>query len=247
MGDLRFLFIILATLFNGLVALFGAVVLLLPKRSADALIKALVAFAAGALFGGALFHLTTESLEKIGSFQTFSLLTGGFIFFFILERYLWWHHCHKGECETHPVSYLVLIGDGVHNFIDGLIIATSFMLDLKVGIITTLLIIFHEVPQELGDFAVLIDAGFSRKQALLYNFLSQMTALVSAVASYFAFLSFDLTRFLLPIAAGGFLYISASDLIPEVHRHSEEGKALVYFLLFVLGIAVMIGLKFLGE
>jgi len=247
MSSLTIVYILLATLLNGFMALVGAVALVLPKKSADALVKSLVAFAAGALFGGALFHLTAESLEEIGSFQTFGLLTLGFIIFFVLERYLWWHHCHEGGCEVHPVSYLVLIGDAIHNFIDGVIIAASFLISVKVGLITTLLILLHELPQELGDFAVIVDAGFSPKKALFYNFLSQMTAVAGALASYFALLTFNLTSYLLPIAAGGFLYISASDLIPEVHRHSEEGRALLYFFLFIVGISVMVGLKFFGE
>lgn len=247
MNSLTLIYIFLATLLNGLMALVGAVALVFPGKSTDAFIKSLVAFAAGALFGGALFHLTAESIEKIGSFQTFALLTLGFIIFFVLERYLWWHHCHEGECEVHPVSYLVLIGDAIHNFIDGAIIAASFLISIKVGLITTLLILFHEIPQELGDFAVLVDAGFSAKKALFYNFLSQMTAVIGALASYFTLLTFNLTSFLLPVAAGGFLYISASDLIPEVHRHSEEGRALLYFFLFVVGICLMVALKFFGE
>lgn len=247
MNSLTLIYIFLATLLNGLMALVGAVALVFPGKSTDAFIKSLVAFAAGALFGGALFHLTAESIEKIGSFQTFAMLTLGFIIFFVLERYLWWHHCHEGECEVHPVSYLVLIGDAIHNFIDGAIIAASFLVSTNVGLITTLLILFHEVPQELGDFAVLVDAGFSAKKALFYNFLSQMTAVIGALASYFTLLTFNLTSFLLPVAAGGFLYISASDLIPEVHRHSEEGRALLYFFLFVVGICLMVALKFFGE
>ncbi|MCX7832177.1 MAG: ZIP family metal transporter [Actinobacteria bacterium] len=241
------IYILLATILNGMMGLAGSVTFLLPKRRIDLVIKSLVAFSAGTLFCGSLFHLTAESLEKIGTQPTFYILTLGFLSFFVLERYLWYHHCHEGGCEVHPVSYLILIGDAVHNLIDGMIIAAAFIADIKIGLVTTAMVIIHEIPQELGDFGVLVHSGFSPKRALLLNTLSQLSAVFGGVLGYFALSIVEFSNYLLPFAAGGFIYVATADLIPEIHRHSEQGKAMYYFLLFVLGISLMITLKFLGE
>lgn len=240
-------YILIATILNGMIGLAGSFTLLLPKRKIDFVIKSLVAFSAGTLFCGSLFHLTAESIEKIGIQPTFYILTIGFLLFFVLERYLWYHHCHEGGCEVHPVSYLLLIGDAVHNLIDGMIIAAAFISDIKIGLVTTAIVIIHEIPQELGDFGVLVHSGVSPKKALLLNTLSQLSAVVGGVIGYFALSFIELSNYLLPFAAGGFIYIATADLIPEIHRHSEQGRAMYYFLLFVLGISAMIALKFFGE
>lgn len=244
---MELLFIVIATALNGLVALIGGLTLLITREKLDLLIKYLVAFSAGTMFSGSLFHLVSESEEKIGLNPTLYILTAGFLLFFVLERYLWYHHCHEGGCEVHPVSYLVLIGDSIHNFLDGMIIAASFMTDITLGLITAGLVIVHEVPQELGDFGVLVNSGIKPGRALLYNFLTQLTAVIGGISSYAAFSLIDFSNYLVPFAAGGFLYISASDLIPQIHRHSEKGRAIQYFLTFVAGIAIMIVFKFFGE
>ncbi len=130
----------------------------------EKLVFVLVSFAAGSLLGGAFFHLLEESIEKLETFLSFQIFIIGFVCFFILERVVRWRHCHKKECNVHPFSYLILIGDAVHNFIDGFIIAISFLIDIMLGIVTTLMVIFHEIPQELGDFAVLVYGGFEKKK-----------------------------------------------------------------------------------
>lgn len=244
---MELLFILVATILNGFVALIGGLTLLITKEKLDLLIKYLVAFSAGTMFSGSLFHLVSESEEKIGLNLTLYILVAGFLLFFVLERYLWYHHCHEGGCEVHPVSYLILIGDAVHNFLDGMIIAASFMTDVTLGLITTGVVLVHEVPQELGDFGVLVDSGIRPKRALFYNFLAQLTAVIGGISSYLAFSLIDFSNYLVPLAAGGFLYISASDLIPQIHKHSEKGRAIQYFLVFVVGIAIMIVFKFFGE
>lgn len=239
--------ILLATVINGLMAFVGAITLFLQSRTFEKLLKYLVAFSAGTLFAGALFHLIAEAIEDTGIQLTFYFVTAGFCFFFILERYLWWHHCHEGECEVHPVSYLVLIGDGIHNFVDGAIIAGSFLIDIRLGLITTLLILMHEIPQELGDFAILVYSGIEKQKALLYNFLSQITSVMGGLIAYFTISALDISVYLLSFAAGGFLYISASDLVPELHRDADRLSSLKSFILFLAGIALMVWLKIYTE
>ena len=150
------LWVFIATFIDSLIALVGAFALFLSRKTFDYLIMVLVAFSAGALLAGAFFHLLAESLENFTTNSAFGLMLFGFVLFFFIERFLHWHHCHKRKCKVHPVSYLILFGDGVHNFIDGLVIGVSFLISIPFGIVTTLLIIGHEIPQELGDFAVLV-------------------------------------------------------------------------------------------
>jgi zinc and cadmium transporter len=244
------LWIILATLVNGLVAFVGAFSLLMKQKSFKKLLMILVAFSAGALLSGAFFHLIPESLEHVPVMNAFACVLTGFIIFFIIERFLHWHHCHKHEekCDVHPVSYLILIGDAVHNFIDGIIIGVSFLVSVPFGIITTLLIIGHEIPQELGDFGVLVYGGMKKWKALAYNFLSQLTAVVGGIVGYlFSTRIEGIVPYILPFAAGGFIYISASDLIPELHKEPKLKKSIVSFVFFLIGIVFMFLLKFLLE
>lgn len=242
MGTL--LWILLATVLNSLVALAGVVSLAVSRKTLDRLLIALVGFSAGALLSGAFFHLLAESLERMQSTTAFIYVFAGFILFFIIERFLHWHHCHKGKCDVHTFNYLILIGDGIHNFIDGLIIATSFMVDVSFGIVTTLLIMGHEVPQEIGDFGVLVYGGFGRKKALLFNLLSQCTCIIGGLAGFFFSQASAASVFLLPFAAGGFIYIGASDLVPELHREPRMKRAVVSFLFFLAGIGAMAAIKF---
>jgi zinc and cadmium transporter len=179
----------------------------------------------------------------------FAYMMTGLIIFFIVERFLHWHHCHKGEkCAVHPVSYLVLIGDGIHNFIDGIIIGASFLVSVHFGMITTMLILAHEIPQELGNFAVLVYSGFGKTKALLFNFLAQLTCVVGGIVGFFLSSKVQgVIPFILPFAAGGFIYIAASDLVPELHKEPKLKKLLLSFAFFLLGIGVMVGMKLLFE
>jgi len=211
----------------------------------------LIGFAAGGLIGGAFLHLLPEAIEKSEkSSNVFLFAIVGFILFFMLEKYLYWRHCHKGEkCDIHAFTYLNLIGDGIHNFIDGLVIGASFFVDIKIGIVTTMAIVLHEIPQELGDFGVLIYGGFAKSKALFYNFLSALTAIVGTIIGYYISNSVEsIGIFLLPFAAGGFIYIAASDLIPELHRQKDLKKANISIIFFILGILFMYLIKFIhGE
>lgn len=240
--------IILATLVNSLISLVGIFTLWCKEKLLDKIIIFLVALSAGALLSGAFLHLIPESLEVLTPTSVFTLVLAGFILFFLMEKFLYWHHCHKGKCDVHPVSYLILFGDGLHNFIDGIIIATSFIVSIPFGIITTVLIIGHEIPQELGDFGVLVHGGFGKAKALFYNLLSQLACVVGGLLGYFLSTSIEgIIPFILPFAAGGFIYISASDLVPELHKEPDVKKSLSSFAFFIVGVLIMIAIKFIAH
>ena len=197
----------------------------------------MVGFSAGGLIGGAFLHLLPEALEKSASQTVFSWLIAGFIFFFFLEKYLHWRHCHQEGCEIHPFTYLNLVGDGVHNFTDGLVIGASFLINIHFGVVTTLVIILHEIPQEIGDFGVLVYGGFSKQKALYFNFLIALTCVLGTVGGYFISIYLkDFSAFLLPFTAGGFIYIAACDLVPELHKQLALKKSLASMAAFICGI-----------
>jgi zinc and cadmium transporter len=243
------LWIIIANFINGLVAFAGAILFIFEDKKLKKITTALIAFSAGTLIGGGLLHLLPESLEKIDKSTAFLVFILGFSIFFLVEKYLHWHHCHQEEEECpHPFTYLILWGDGIHNFIDGLAIAASFLVDVRFGIITTLAIVSHEIPQEVTDFAVLIHGGMEKKKALLYNFIAQLTAVLGGIFGFFLAEIFNYKPYMLAIAAGGFVYIAASDLIPEIKKEGHLGKSIITYLLFLAGIVFMILIKFLmGE
>ena len=176
--------ILLSTFLVSLISFIGVFTLSLKEKFLNKILLILVSFAAGALIGGAFFHLLPEALEISFDLNIFVYLVVGIFVFFILERVLHWRHCHKGKCDVHPFTYLNLVGDGVHNFIDGLIIAASFLTNISLGIITTIAVIFHEIPQEIGDFGILVYGGFSRTKALFFNFLSALTAILGALVGF---------------------------------------------------------------
>ncbi|MBS3172069.1 ZIP family metal transporter [Candidatus Woesearchaeota archaeon] len=232
--------IILSTLFVSLISLVGIFTLSLKSKSLEKVLMLFVALSAGALIGAAFFHLIPESLENTEPVPVFVILLLGFTFFFLIEKVLHWRHCHKDHCEIHTFAYMSLFGEAVHNFIDGLIIAASFVVDVKLGLITTLAIIAHEIPQEIGDFGVLVHGGFKKSKALLYNFLTALTAIIGGLVGYVLpnYIP-NFTSLLLPFAAGGFLYISASDLIPELRKEKDFRKAMLNLLVFIIGIIII--------
>lgn len=232
--------IILATLFISAISLVGVFALFLKKGLMERLSFALIGLAAGALIGSAFLHLLPEALQEGVDVQVFIYALLGFIAFFLLERYLHWRHCHDGVCDVHAFTYLNLVGDGVHNFIDGLMIAASFLTNIKLGLITTFAIALHEIPQEMGDYGILIYGGFGRRKALLCNFLCGLTALLGAILGYFlSGISVGFAKLFLPLIAGGFIYIAGSDLIPELHKHADTQRGRFSLAAFFLGTALM--------
>jgi zinc and cadmium transporter len=160
--------------------------------------------------------------------------------FYILENVVHWRHCHDADCEAHSFGYMNLIGDAVHNFIDGLVIAAAFISDFRLGVATTLAIISHEIPQEIGDFGVLLHSGFKKTKAILFNFITAFMIVVGGFVGFLVSSSVgSFVQLLLPIAAGGFIYIAASDLIPELRKVVDLRKSVSTFVFFLLGILMM--------
>jgi len=208
------------------IALVGSVTLLLDEDTLERLLMPLVSFAAGSLLGGAFFHMLPAALGRSPSdAAVFAWTLAGFVAFFALEQFLHWHHCHRAAtgCKQ-PLTYLILLGDGLHNFLGGMGVAGVFLIDIRLGIAAWLAAAAHEVPQELGDFAVLVHGGWSKTNALLLNLASGATFLIGGVATYLASEHIEVA-FLVPFAAGNFIYIGASDLVPEVHRHQAGGAS----------------------
>jgi len=236
--------IILSTAIISFISFVGLLVLVFKEKLLNKILLGLVALSAGALIGGAFLHLIPESLELAKQFNIFIYLLIGFILFFLIEKILYWRHCHKIKCPVHTFAYMNLIGDFAHNLIDGLIIAASFIVSIPLGIATSIAVALHEIPQELGDFGVLIYGGFNKFKAITLNFIVALTAIIGGIAGYYlARLTEQVTIFLLPFAAGGFIYIAASDLIPEIRKQKEKGKSILTFLIFLLGIAIMFGVR----
>lgn len=208
----------------------------------------LVALSAGALTGGAFLHLLPEAANEISGDGLYLIALGAFVFFFFMEKMLFWRHCHKENCEIHTFGYMNLFGDALHNFIDGLVIAAAFLTDAGLGIVTTLAIALHEIPQEIGDFGVLIHAGFDKTKALMINYAVALMVVAGGIAGYFlSFAVEGVIPYLLPFAAGGFIYIAASDLMPEIRKERVLKKSAGAFLVFLLGIALMFAVKLIGE
>lgn len=239
---------IIATTFGiALIAFIGIFTLSLKDKILNKILLFLVSLSAGALMGGAFLHLLPESVEKAEgtNIDVFIYVLIGFILFFIIEKVLHWRHCHKGKCDIHTFHYMNLIGDSIHNFIDGLIISASFIASIPLGFTTTLAIAAHEIPQEIGDFGVLVYGGFEKKKALVINFVVALTIVVGGVVGYLISRYIEnAVMFLLPFAAGGFIYIAATDLIPEIKKELDIKKSMTTMIVFACGILIMWLVKF---
>ncbi len=201
----------------------------------------LMAFSAGTLLGGAFLHLFPHSFEEIGDGLKISMIAlGSYLLFSIMEMYLHYHRCH--ECEIHPFTYLVLIGDGIHNIIDGIVIAASFLVSIPLGIATSIVIIAHEIPQELGIYGVEVHGGMDKIKSAIYAILAQSTSILGGLLGYFFLNSIkEYVPLLLPFAAGGFIYIASSDLIPELHKDDKNRHW--GFLAMLVGVLLMYGVR----
>lgn len=243
------IYILISTLVIAALSLCGILVLTFMKKHTHASVLALVALSAGAMFGNAFLHLLPEAIELsqtgiIDLFTVMLLVVGSFVASFLFEQFFFWHHCHSEEtCEPtqKPYAHLVLYSDAIHNFIDGLIIAAAFVVSVPLGVATTLAIALHEIPQELGDFAVLVHGGFSKTRAAIFNGLAALTVVLGGIVGFILAGSVDLAvPVLLPIAAGGFIYIAAADLLPELRHNNTRAGIPLYFLVFLTGLAIMI-------
>lgn len=245
------LYILIATFLVSLIAFAGILVLFLKEKLLNKILLILVSFSAGALLGGAFLHLLPEAIAEVGFEESavlkiFMYLLFGFCAFFALEQFIikWHNHPTEGHQEIAPFSYLILISDSVHNFIDGLLIAASFIISFPIGVATTIAVALHEIPQEIGDFGVLVYGGIKKTKALLLNFFSASAAILGGVIGFFLLDKIgESIVFLLPFAAGNFIYIASSDLIPEIKHKVSSKKLFLHFLVFLLGISLMFLLK----
>ncbi|MCH8328819.1 MAG: ZIP family metal transporter [Nanoarchaeota archaeon] len=240
---------LVSVLIVSLISFVGVLTFSIRAEKLKKILIYMVSFSAGALFGGAFIHLLPEVIGEVGFSLNISVyIMLGIGFSFIIEKFVHWRHCHLPITKTHvhPFAMMNLVGDGVHNFIDGLIIGASYLVNIPVGIATTLAVILHEVPQEIGDFGVLLHGGFSKLKALFFNFITALTAVIGAiVALVMSSYVENITIFLIPFAAGTFIYIAGSDLIPEIHKEVEVKKSLLQFAAIVLGVLVMLFLLLL--
>ncbi len=237
------LYSLISVLVVSAISLIGIITLSVKSEKLEKFLIYMISFAAGALLGDAFIHLLPEAIESSNFTLNISLFVlCGIGFSLITEKVIHWRHCHHMTTKTHQhnISVMNLIGDGVHNFIDGIIIGASYLISIPVGLATTLAIIFHEIPQEIADYGVLIYGGFTKTKAILANFITALTALLGTViALSIGSRSESFLTFLIPFAIGNFIYIACSDLIPELHKDFETKKAIIQVLLFILGIAVM--------
>ncbi len=243
------LYILLAVIVVSLISLVGIFFFFMRTKTINRAIPVLVAFASGSMLGAAFLHMLPEALESYGTTTSasvvFPIVIAGMLVFFMLERILYWHHCHAGVCEVHPFVYLNLVGDGIHNFVDGMVIAASFMINPALGVVATVAVIAHEVPQELGDFGILLFGGFSKRKALGFNFISATMAIIGAMTAYFYLGMFGLSPLLIAFAAGGFIYIACVDLMPRLQKELDREKSVIQLFLFITGIAMIQGISML--
>ncbi len=233
------LWITVAGVVMSLLALVGGLALLLPDRLFDRVVPPLVALAAGTLVGGALLHMLPGAVAEMGNtLEVYLFVLAGFFVFLLLEQFLHWHHCHRPALEHEPLGYLILIGDALHNFIGGLAVGGAFLVDLRLGVITWLAAAAHEIPQELGNFGILVHAGWSKLGALLVNLAVAFTFLLGGWLAY-ALADVVEVTWLLPFAAGNFLYIGAVDLLPELTGHPEAGRKALLSAMFAAGLAIL--------
>jgi len=221
------------------VAMVGGLTTVLQPATLERLLLPLVSLAAGTLLGGAFFHMVPEGIQLLEPLSAGAWLMGGFTIFLGLEQFLHWHHTHVASMERpRPVTYLILIGDAVHNFLGGLGIASTFILDARAGIIAWVAAVAHEIPQELGDFGILVHGGWSRRRALQWNVLSALTFPLGAFLAYLSSQRFDVAGLVL-FGAGNFIYIAASDLVPEIKSEENLTRAVLHFTYFSIGLILM--------
>ena len=238
-----------SVLLVSLISLIGVFTLGIAVDKLRKILIYLISFSAGALFGDAFIHLLPEIIENGGfGFLSAIYILVGILIFFVLEKVIHWQHCHMPITKTHvhPFAYMNLVGDSLHNFIDGLIIAGSYLASIPVGIATTFAVLLHEIPQEIGDFGVLIHGGFKRGKAIMLNFLTALVAVIGTiVALVLANYVSNIQQIIVPLAIGGFLYIAGSDLIPELHKETKVWISIGQIISFIFGILIMMSLLFL--
>lgn len=241
---LEWLYTLISVILVSLLSLIGIVTISINESMSRRAVFVLVSVAVGALFGDAFIHLLPEAFSKSdGQVETSLYVMAGIFAFFILEKFLRWRHEHilEQSIPVLPVGSMILVGDGLHNLFDGMLIAASYLVSLPLGIATTIAVILHELPQEIGDFAVLLHAGYSRSKALLFNLLSASLAIVGAIIGLIVGAGVeDFSVIMLPLTAGGFIYIAGSDLVPELQKERKPSQSLLQIVAMSTGVGLML-------
>ncbi|MBD3227066.1 MAG: ZIP family metal transporter [Candidatus Lokiarchaeota archaeon] len=219
----------------------ASIFLLFKEKIQNTLIPCLISYASGTLLGAALLGMITQAVNRIDAFSVMATVLGGIILFFVLEKFVIWRHCHEPECDIHKSSGpIILIGDAFHNLIDGIVVATGFLVSFPLGITIGLSVIAHEIPQEVGDFGILLNSGYSKKKAFLLNTLSGLSTLFGAI---FAYLALDFAQIAIPyvmaVSAASFIYISLADLLPQLHEKRKISASIRQFILICAGIGTI--------
>lgn len=246
------IYALLSVVVVSLISLVGVFTLSLNQKFLNKSIFFLVSLAVGALFGDAIIHLIPEAFDGVKNPSEASLfILLGIISFLVLEKFLRWRHSHGHDCEgseceqekeglIKPIGFIVVASDSVHNFIDGIIIGVSYLISIEIGVATTVAIILHEIPQEISDFALLMHSGYTKKKALVFNFISSFFAVIGTIIVFVFSASVEsFVPYMIAFAAGGFLYIAGSDLVPEIHKTSDLKKSFQQFIAIIVGIALM--------
>lgn len=234
--------IIIFSIFGSVGSISGAALLLVfPDGVRRILTPCFVSYATGTLLGAAFLGMIPNALEHIQATTILASVLAGILVFFLLEKLVIWRHCHIERCEIHnSAGTLILIGNAFHNFIDGVVIAVAFLTSLQLGVATTIAVIAHEIPQEIGDFGILLDSGYSRKKAFLYNLLSSITTLPGAVLAYFFLKTAKgAVPYILALSAASFIYIATSDLIPKLHQQIGIRISIRQFILILAGVGTI--------
>jgi zinc and cadmium transporter len=232
---------IIANLIVSLCSLLGVATLSLKREKLDRSLIYFVALSAGTLMGASFFHLIPEASDSVGIEVTNLTVVMAFITFFLVEKLLHWHHHHAFSHDTHTLGFMNLLGDSLHNFLDGMILAATFYVDPRLGVTATIAVLLHEIPQEIGDFGVLLHSGFSVKKALLFNIGVSLTSVLGAVVGALWLSQVEvMSSYITAFAAGGFLYVSTSDLLPEIRKEDGSSRSWITFIVFLLGMLLMV-------
>lgn len=233
--------ILVSTILISVISLVGVSLLLVNKKTVDRIMFVIISLAAGALLATVFYELLPEAIENLALHEVFPFTLLGLIVFFILEKAVHWHHGHSHHPEKKkPIAYLILVGDGIHNFFDGIAIAASYLVSLELGITTTIAVAMHEIPHEISDFAMLLHGGFSKKMALFWNLISALTAVLGGLAFfYLSSVIENINYYGLAFTAGTFIYISCAALIPELHEEKDMKKSIIQVIGIVLGVVII--------
>lgn len=243
------IYTLLSVVVVSLLSFVGALIIVIKQKYLKKFLIFMVSFAAGAMLGDVFIHLLPEIIMEGNFTLTTSIyILLGILIFFILEKIVHWRHCHltATQSHTHPLAFMNLVGDATHNFIDGALIAGSYLLSIPVGIATTIAVILHEIPQEMGDFGILLHSGMKTRRALLFNFFSALTAVLGAfIVLGIGIGNTQIASIIVPITIGGFLYIANADLIPELHKDTKVSHSVFQLISFLIGVGIMFLILFL--